>query len=153
MKSKRRSCGLTAALIITALAAASASAGEAYYRWLDQEGNPVNSDRPPPAGVSYEIVTIDSNVTVSSDPPENTALPQAKPAQTGQAEQVEKSVARMEVVKSPEACEAARQNLETLNTHARIRIPDGQGSYRFIDEEEKAAEREKAQATIDHNCE
>ena len=150
----KRHRSVTGGLLLAVLVAAPVSADQSYYRWLDPQGNPVNSDRPPPPGTDYEIVTMKGSVSVSSDRSDSSgrALDTAPKADQPE-DRAADSLPRMEVVKNPEACEAARKNLETLNSYARIRIPDGQGNYRFISEEEKNAEREKAQAVIDQNCE
>ena len=61
----------------------------------------------------------------------------------------------LEVVKkNPESCARATANLETLNTSARIRIRDPEtGELRFISEDEKELQRQKAVETIRVHCE
>ena len=49
----------TAALV---LAGSLANAGQVVYRWKDDRGNPVNSDRPPPKGVDYEVISTQSSM-------------------------------------------------------------------------------------------
>ena len=46
------------ALLVLLLTAGSLAAVAAtnYYRWIDERGNTIHSDRPPPAGVDYEVV-------------------------------------------------------------------------------------------------
>tara|TARA_R110001599_G_scaffold353823_1_gene599179 strand:+ start:63108 stop:63485 length:378 start_codon:yes stop_codon:yes gene_type:complete len=124
-----------------------------YYRWTDASGTPVNSDRPPPAGVKYDVITTNTNRMVdggrpeagmpeeANEDPENAAAEKNTPAQTTAS------------TKDPEACATARKNLETLNTHARIRVPDGNGNFRFIDAEEKAQQRENSEAAVAYYCE
>jgi hypothetical protein len=47
----------------------------------------------------------------------------------------------------------ARTNLETLNTSARIRIRDPDtGEMRYLTEEEKVTQRERAEETIRVHC-
>ncbi len=57
------------------------------------------------------------------------------------------------IEKNPEYCQQARDNLQTLDTHARIRIPNEQGEYRYIDEAEKEEQRKLATETIAIHCE
>lgn len=134
----------------------SAIAGQTYYRWLDKDGTPVNSDRPPPAGTKYEVVETQTNRAMR---PETSGAESAQPGGSSSAgsespgNAVAASTNEEQVVKDPDICEAARKNLDTLNTHARIRIPDGNGNYRYIDEEEKATQRANAQSLIDQHCE
>jgi hypothetical protein len=146
-----RRCAIAATLTLMAWSGSSIGAGDTYYRWNDASGTPVNSDRPPPPGFEYDTVTTNTNTRVDEriDPAES---PRA--TSTGYtAEQPSTSAPRMEFEKSPEACEVAKQNLETLNTHARIRMPDGNGSFRFLNEDEKTTQRTQAEAAIAKNCE
>ncbi len=153
MKPTRQRRLLAAALCLSGLASLHTGAGETYYRWLDSQGNPVNSDRPPPAGIDYEIIAVSPSMmrqVTTGQPAEassNRAAGGSAPVQDTVAEQ------KIVVVKNPETCRLARENLHTLNTYARIREPDGQGSFRFIDEDEKAARRKQAETLIEQNCE
>ena len=54
--------------------------------------------------------------------------------------------------KNPEYCRRAQDNLEALDTFARIRIRDDKGEYRYIDESEKKAQRIQAQELIRMHC-
>ena len=54
--------------------------------------------------------------------------------------------------KNPEACKQARLNLETLTTSARIRVADGNGNYRYLNEDEKETQRNNAEAVIARDC-
>ena len=65
MKSKPLSAAMTAPrrLFIAAcvaLALSQTASANTTYRWVDQNGNPVLSDRPPEAGVPYTEVGVDS---------------------------------------------------------------------------------------------
>lgn len=153
MKLKNQRSGITATLLLAMFVATPAISGQTYYRWLDPQGNQVNSDRPPPPGTDYQVVTMDANVTVSTDPYSSPDTPAAKDSPNDETGQVISVPPRMEVVKNPETCKAARKNLDTLNTHARIRVPDDNGNFRYINKEEKAIEKDLAQAAIDQNCE
>ncbi len=153
MNPTKRTCSAAAALVLLILSGISAEAGENYYRWLDAQNNPVNSDRPPPAGIDYETIATSTNRSVPETAGEENSAPGATPTQTSEPGQEDAPAQRFAVIKNPEACTAAQQNLETLNTYARVRMPDGQGSFRFLNEEEKATERSQAEATIKQNCE
>ncbi len=54
-------CTLLAACLATGMNILNAAAGEVYYRWVDERGNPTHSDRPPPKGIDYEVITTGSN--------------------------------------------------------------------------------------------
>lgn len=153
MNSKIRRCAIAASLSLLALSGSSIWASETYYRWKDASGNPVNSDRPPPTGVEYDVITTNTNTRVDQREyqPES---PQGGSGRAGNtADQQNAAVPLMEFVKDPEACAIAKQNLETLNTHARIRMPDADGNFRYLNEEEKANARTEAEAAISQNCE
>ncbi len=144
---------LVAGLLVTAVCGAPVFAGENYYRWVDEQGTEVNSDQPPSAGTDYEVIRAKRSMTVPVTE-EETAAAQGDggtPAPSQAA--ASPSVPQMVPEKNPEACAAARKNLETLNTYARIRVADADGSYHFIDEDEKAQRRAEAEATIAAACE
>lgn len=153
MTSNKRNSAAALAFSLIAFSGFTTGAGDTYYRWMDSSGTPVSSDRPPPAGVEYDVITTNTNQmvnprTAEADAPEESTggtdssrKQQSAPAQVAASE------------KDPEACATARKNLETLNSHARIRVPDGNGSYRFLNEEEKAQQLAHSQSAIAHYCE
>jgi hypothetical protein len=150
---KKRACSAAVVLVLFSLSGISAVAGGTYYRWIDASGTPVNSDRPPPAGVEYETIATSTNEKMEEIPGEEAAQPAGNPSRDSNPGQAAAPTQRVEIVKSPEACTIARQNLETLSTHARIRMPDGEGSFRYLSEDEKATQRVQAEAAIKQNCE
>ncbi|MEZ5571988.1 MAG: DUF4124 domain-containing protein [Halioglobus sp.] len=139
-------------VLITALSLYSSmvSAGQNVYRWMDDRGNPVNSDRPPPAGTDYEVISTQSSMVRSVDGEEGAVPAKVKPSVGNEFEPVDTSKPKIE--KNPEFCARAKENLATLDTHARIRLRDDQGEVRYLTEEEKQLERNKALDTIKHNC-
>ena len=152
MKPIRQGRLLAAAVCLIGAASLNAGAGETYYRWLDPQGNPVNSDRPPPAGVDYEVIAVGPNLMsrVTREPAES---PAPVPTSGGEESAPDTAPEQTFVIeKNAETCELAKKNLHTLNTYARIRVPDGQGNFRFINEDEKAAQREQAEALISRHC-
>ena len=153
MNSKIKRCAIAASLSLMAWSGSSTAAGDTYYRWNDASGNPVNSDRPPPAGVEYDVVTTKTNTMVSPEVEDDIGSQSANPGRANPAERQGTPTKRLVIEKNPEACSAAKQNLQTLNTYARVRMPDANGNYRYLNEDEKASEREQAQAAIDLNCE
>lgn len=150
--------GAGAALIAALLASAiPAAAADTYYRWKDERGNTVHSDRPPPSGTEFETISTSSSLvrkvpaaaaaSSASSAATNTATPAGgQPAAAAKEE--------LEVVKrNPDTCERARNNLATLDSAARIRIRGDDGEMRFLNEEEKEAQRAKARDLIDAHCE
>jgi hypothetical protein len=144
---------ITGSLILAALLLplSGASAGETLYRWLDDRGNPVNSDRPPPKGVEYEVISTSSSMVRKVESDEGAVPLEVKSTASNDFEEVNTSTPRIE--KNPEFCQRAQDNLTQLDTHARIRLRNEEGEIRYLDEEEKAAERQKALDAIEAFCE
>ena len=146
---------ITCALIITAatlaLSSISASAGKTYYRWVDDRGDPVHSDRPPPKGIDYEVVSTGSTLIRPVESNMGVVPLETEPRAGNDFEQVDEEEAK--IVKNPEYCQRARDNLETLGSSARIRLRDDEGQFRYINEEEKAIQRQQALDAIDVHCE
>ena len=126
-------------------------ADNTYYRWQDERGNPVHSDRPPPEGIDYEVVSTGSSMVrrVTADEGAVPAEIESRPG--NEFTQVDTANAGIE--KNPEYCKRAQENLETLTNFARIRIRDDQGEYRYINEEEKEEQRAQAREQIAIHCE
>ena len=139
-----------------------AHGADTYYRWKDERGRMVVSDRPPVGGaVDYEVVSMGSSTLVRRTPPgegalapEREATPGARPGPAVSPQGGDTPQETMEVItRNPEICAQARTNLKTLNTSARIRIRDRDtGEPRFISEEEREMQRRKAQDTINVHC-
>jgi len=139
---------LVSSLLLTSM---TATADTILYRWKDEQGNPVVSDRAPPPGIEFERISTRSSVVTplentapaAAPPPARSVPPKKEPPP-----KTEKTIFR----KNPEYCAHARKNLETLQM-ARIRFTDKDGVYRFMTEEDKEAERKNAQEIIEMHCE
>lgn len=142
-------CTLSAVCLAASLNIMNTAAGEVYYRWVDDRGNPTHSDRPPPKGTDYEVITTGSNFKREVDATEGAVPLEVKPEPGNEFDVVKEST---EVKKNPEYCARAQDNLAQLDTRARIRARNEQGEVRYLSEEEKAAEREKAQEAINIYC-
>ena len=125
------------------------------YRWLDERGNLVISDRPPEDGsIEYEAVRMGASTMQrafrrSPDPEPETAAeaPEKAPPNAGGP------MTRIESPeKDPELCRQARDNLEALDTFVRIRTQDEHGEYYYLTEEDKEFQREQARETIRIHC-
>jgi hypothetical protein len=147
-----QTCVLTAAAVLLTISSLSANAGRDYYRWMDERGNPVHSDRPPPKGVDYEVVSTGSSLTRQVGAEEGAVPAETEPSVGNEFERVNAEQTQL-VKKNPEYCQRARENLATLNTAARIRVRNDQGEFRYLDEEEKEFRRKESQDAIDVHCE
>lgn len=139
---------VTTALFV--LLASHATAGETLYRWKNERGNPVNSDRPPPTGIEYEVVSTGSSMVRKVDANEGAVPLNVKPTPSNDFEQVDTAEPKTE--KNTLYCERARDNLKQIDTHARIRMRNDQGEVYYLSEEEKTAEKEKTLAAIKTHC-
>ncbi len=129
-------------------------AEKGYYKWMDANGRPQHSDRPPPAGVEYDFISTDTGLTrrvtaEESRAASNTGAASMPPPAENKPNVAEEQAA---VEKNPDLCDQARANLDTLNSKARVRIRDGDGTIRYLTEEEKAAQRQKAHDLMAVHC-
>ncbi len=150
MKQVTRACLAVTALILVAGAGFSAHASSTYYRWQDDRGNPVHSDRPPPAGTPYEVITTGSSLVRQVDAEEGAVPATTEPTVSNDFEPVNTSKAP--VKKSAEQCQRAQENLQTLNTKTRIQIRNDQGELRPLSEEDREIQRQQAMDVIAVHC-
>lgn len=153
LKSVTQRLGL---LVLLGLLSATINATtDTYYRWKDDKGKLVVSDRPPKdSAIEYEVVSQRSNLMRRVLPGEGAVLPEVTSRPGNEFEQADSRPPRMEAVaRNPESCAQAKANLETLNTTARIRIRDeDSGELRFLSEEEKEVQRTKASDIVRVHC-
>jgi hypothetical protein len=151
VKRATNTCAIFAVAATLAFTSLSANAGETYYRWTDDRGNPVHSDRPPPKGVDYEVVSTGSTLIRPVEAEQGAVPAEISPRVGNDFEQVDTRI-ETEIEKNPEYCQRARDNLATLSKNGRIRMRNDQGEYRYIDEEEKEIQRQNAADAIDAYC-
>ncbi len=152
MKSLSRTIlGFVFVVALCLQAAGSFAAEDGYYKWTDEKGRPHHSDRPPPAGIAYEFLASDGSTRrqVSAEESRSSSVPK-KAAPTQPKEPISEEAGA--VVKNSAYCDQAKANLDTLNSKARVRIRDAEGNIRFLTEDEKEAQRQKAQDLIAVHC-
>ncbi len=142
------------ALVLTAstltVAGNSATASEVVYRWKDEAGNPVNSDRPPPKGIEYEVITTKSSMVRPVDAAEGNVPPNTKPQAGNESQPV--AVTTPPVEKNAEYCRQAKDNLAALDSDVRIQMRNEKGEVYYLSTEERDVQRKKAVDTIKVNC-
>ena len=111
----------------------------------------MNSDRPPQDGVEYEVISTSSSMVRKVESDEGAVPLKVKPTESNKFEPV--NTKKTAIEKNPEYCARAQDNLVQLDTRARIRLRNDQGEVRYLNEEERAAEREKALSAIEAYCE
>ena len=141
------------ALTVTTLTFSSYQAGasEVVYRWKDAQGNPVNSDRPPPKGTDYEVISTKSSMVRPVDAAEGAVPLETRPRVGNEFQPVDSN--KPKVVKNAEFCKRAKENLAALDSNVRIQMRDAQGEIYYLTKEERDVQRKKALDTIKANCE
>ncbi len=137
-------------LVLSLIMLAPASA--AMYKWLDENGNVVYSQQPPPEG-PYETIKA------KTPPPASRATPSPAPSFTAevQKDEEERDLDRkveQEAVKSAQLradnCKAAKHNLETYTVYRRIK--NDQGDIIRLDDDERAKRIQEAKDAIKEFC-
>ena len=164
MKSKPLSVAMTAPRLLSiaacvALTFSQSASANTTYRWVDQNGNPVLSDRPPEAGVPYTEVGVDSGFKRYPKP---TGVNEPDVNESGQAgasstdlnsASAASSPTRSGVVSpQPDLCDQAQDNIFKLETFPRMRVQDENGEVRFMTDEERSAQLATAYRVRDANC-
>ncbi len=139
-------------ILIAALAGASpAMARDKMFRWIDANGTPVLSDRPPPAGTAYTLVDpLNQNSQSLRRRPEPSNESSASSLQATATPTF--AGAQVVIEKKPELCERARDNIFKLETFPRIRATDADGTVRFLTDQERAERLNTARAVEQANC-
>ena len=129
------------------------------YRWVDDNGNPVLSDRPPETAIPYTEVGVN---TAFRRYPKPAATETPEPGGQAPADSASASLAanatdgqsnRAEVVEAqPALCEQARDNIFKLETFPRMRVQDDDGEVRFMSDQERATQLATAYKVRDANC-
>ena len=140
--------------VVSSLPGSALSAETGYYKWTDKQGNPHHSDRPPPPGVEYEFVGKDSGFRRHVTEEESLREAQSPswaprtPPRTGP--KTDQQAPDLE--KDPALCDQAKANLDTLDSSARVRLRDADGSVRYLTEEEKEAQKKRALKMMARHC-
>lgn len=140
------------AALVLAMSAGSLDsvAGSTHYRWVNDRGFAVYSDRPPPKGVDYEVVRSGSTLKRVVDADEGAVPLEVKPRVGNEFE----SVNTAEVsTKNSELCEKASMNLVALLGTAEIKVRNDQGELRTLTPQEKELQIKTAKAQVDIYCE
>lgn len=138
-------------LVVVAASGVASAAQTNYYRWLDSSGNPIVSDRPPPAGTDYEVVSTQSTLKRSVEAEEG-AVPLEVDPTTGNKFTPQDSAEAQRSKKNAELCAKARANLEALSGKATVTIRDSQGEMKELDPQEMQIQRTTTKAQIKAYC-
>ncbi len=139
-------------LLLGSLAlAASGQAASNHYRWKDAQGKTVYSDRPPPTGISYEIVSSSSRNTRAVGAEEG-ALPAGDEGSAAAAEQLAREKQAEDARQRADLCARATSNLEALSGSAKIVVRTPEGEQRALSDSEIAQQRNTARSQVNAYC-
>ena len=126
------------------------------YRWVDDNGNPVLSDRPPRSGTPYTEIEIKTALKLYAKPRatalETSSLVAEQTAQQGvalTAAHVNESVLPSA---SESECAALSADIQKLMNYPRIIVSDDVGGEHLLGPEERVARLEEALALSDKLC-
>lgn len=138
-------------VVLLATGSLHVGAADTYYRWTNERGHPVHSDRPPSNGVNYEVVSSRSGMkrVVSG---EQGAVPMEVTSRTGNEFTPVPSKTASTSAKNPGLCASARNNLQTIQNNARVQIRDDQGGMKYINDEERLELMNKNKSLISQYC-
>ena len=147
-------------LVLAALAFAAAASAQTY-KWVDKDGKTRYGDTPPPGVKATPIrgpsgpaapAATESKKGASKDKP---LSPEAafRKRQEDQKEADEKaSKERAEADVRRQNCESARANLRQLESGQRMSTVNASGERVFIDDNERAAQTQRAQKAVSEFC-
>ena len=120
------------------------------YRWVDDNGNPVLSDRPPPTGTPYTEIEIKTGLkryrkstTAAPEPPSVTTELTTQQSTALAVTDVNESVLPYA---SQDECAALDTDIERLTNYPRIIVRDEIGEEHLLSPEERATRLEEALA-------
>jgi len=125
------------------------------YRWVDENGVTVYSQKPPPSGAATEI---------KPPPPPAISPEEAQRKLDAQRQSLEdlredrelkkkeSGEKKAEAKRQKSNCEAAQKNLAALLSRPRARQKEPDGEYRYITEEARQEKIAEAKKHIQENC-
>lgn len=126
------------------------------YRWIDGNGNPVLSDRPPPTGAPYTEIEIKTGMKRYAKP--NTAAPEKSSPLAEPITPKDTAVAMADVNQSalPSAseaeCIALNADIEKLKHYPRIIVRDDMDEEHLLSPQERETRLEEALAFSEQFC-
>jgi hypothetical protein len=97
------------------------------------------------------VVSTDTSLIRTVEAEAGAVPKKVAPTPGNEFQPVETKAPMME--KNPEYCARAQENLRLIDISPRIKLRNDQGEVRFLDDEERAAERQKAVDAVAAHCE
>jgi hypothetical protein len=141
---------ITTSLLLLFANSAVCDADSTHYTWRNERGQPVYSDRPPPKGVDYEVISSSSTFKRVVSGEEGAVPLETDPSPSNQFDQVKKTESNTR--KNPELCQRAKNNLEALTSSDQVKVRNNQGEVRMLSPAEMEIERQTARAQESVYC-
>lgn len=138
---------LAATLLIFSLQA------QEYYRWQDQNGQLHVSQVPPPAGMDYEIWSLDPKQPpqqVKAEP--SNKVPSPAPITKQQVKALQQQVQQVNAQLKVQNCTQARENKQRLEAEAPVAFNDTDGKPVPLNAEMRAEQLKIAERHIAEFC-
>lgn len=119
---------------------AQASYAAKIYVWTDANGTTHYGEQPPK---DVKAKLINTRIGHSDPVPNATSSVASGDASASNL---------IPPAKDPEACEMARKNLDTLNDSPRVKVPEADGSLRYMTPDEIQAKISEMQTIASENC-
>jgi hypothetical protein len=132
------------------------SAEAAIYKWVDENGQTVYSETPPPRGTSATRLKdappppVDPNEAMNSLRSRADAFEKRQEERSNAENETQQSAEREKQTR--ENCERLRKNLETLSNNPQVREKTGEDDYRVVPEEERQARIQETRERIQKEC-
>jgi len=129
------------------------------YKWTDDDGIIQYTDQAP-KDREFSVIKASGKVPPSAQQAIERLEQQRATQSTERAQAKERGqdYAEQQKIRDDNAkireenCNSAQTNLKTLQENARVRIPVEDGEFRYLSEEERQAELDRAQELINSNC-
>jgi len=132
------------------------AAASPTYRWVDGNGNPVLSDRPPPTGTPYTEIEINTGMKRYAKSATAAPEPSSPAAEPSTPEGTAVAVADVNQPALPSAseaeCTALDADIEKLEHYPRIIVRDDMDEEHLLGPEERATRLEEALAFSKKFC-
>ncbi|RMH35212.1 MAG: DUF4124 domain-containing protein [Gammaproteobacteria bacterium] len=138
--------------VITGLAIAALSlAADKMYVWKDKKGVPHYTETPPPPGIPFKVIEIQSS---AQNPAARRTSQRPTSAPSPEATKTDPTKQQLDRYREARRhnCEVAKKNLYTLQNVARIKITDASGEVRLLTDEEKQQRIEESKKQIKEFC-
>lgn len=141
----------TALCLALAFSCVESGAGEVQYHWVNAQGEVVYSDRPPPAGVDYQV--IDTQPGLIYDQPGEPATGESADESVRSSEGDAAGKAENdESLKNAGLCEKAKMNLIALQSQGNLNVSNDEGITRKLSTEDREFAIENARKQIERYC-